>query len=189
MESLLRPVNVKFLTDNVFKLMDNDWMLITAGTKDSFNSMTASWGTLGILWNKPIAIGFIRPQRYTFEFMNASEGFTLSFFSNEFRPALNFMGSNSGRNVNKMKESNLTPVDSERGNIFFAEARLVMECKTIYTDDLKQENFKNTSFIKDIYPKKDFHRMFIGEISSCLCTDQLTIEKFRKLTGDIENSF
>lgn len=189
MEPILKPVNVKLLTDNVFKLLDNDWMLITAGQKDSFNSMTASWGALGILWNKPVAIGFIRPQRYTFEFMNKAETFTLSFFGSEHRAALNFLGSHSGREVNKMTESGLTPVLSERNNIYFSEARLVLECKTVYSDDLKSENFVNTNLVKDIYPKQDFHRMFIGEITNCLCSDKLTIEKFRKMTGADDNSF
>ena len=189
MESQLKTVNVKLLTDNVFKLLDNDWMLITAGNQESFNSMTASWGAFGILWNKPIAIGFIRPQRYTFEFMNKSESFTLSFFNNEHRPALNFLGSHSGRTVNKMTDSGLTPVFTERNNVYFEEARLVLDCKIMYTDDLKQENFISKTLVKDIYPKQDFHRMFIGEITNCLCSDKLTIEKFRKMTGADENSF
>lgn len=189
MESHLKHVNVKLLTDNVFKLLDNDWMLITAGKKHSFNSMTASWGAFGILWNKPIAIGFIRPQRHTFEFMNQQENFTLSFFTEQFRDALNFMGSHSGKVTDKMKNSGLTPVFTDDDHVYFEEARLVMECKKLYVEDLKKENFSNQNLIKEIYPRQDFHRMFIGEITKCLCTDELTITKFRKLTGEEDNDF
>ncbi len=181
MESILKPVNVKSLKDNVFKLLDNDWMLVTAGNKESFNTMTASWGTFGILWNKPIAIGFIRPHRYTFEFINKADYFTLAFFSEQYREALNYIGSHSGRTTDKIGQTGLSPLSTERGNIYYAEARLVMECKKLYSDDLKAENFMISTLVKDIYPSKDFHRFFIGEIISCLSSESLLPEKDIKL--------
>ncbi len=171
MEPILKQVNVKLLTNNIFKLLDNDWMLITAGTKDSFNTMTASWGSFGILWNKPVAIGFIRPQRYTFEFANTSDFFTLSFFNEKYRDVLNYCGHHSGKSVDKVSKTGITIASTKNGSVYFTEAKLVFECKKIYSDDLKEENFIQADLVQKIYPKKDFHRFFIGEITSCLSVD------------------
>ena len=187
MEPILKQVNVKLLTSNVFKLLDNDWMLVTAGTKDSFNTMTASWGSFGMLWNKPIAIGFIRPQRHTFEFVDTSDYFTLTFFSEKYRDALNFCGSHSGRSVDKISKTGLTVAYTKNGNVYFPEAKLVFECKKIYSDDLKQDKFVQLDLVDKIYPKKDFHRFFIGEIISCLSTDVPTKDfglSFEEMEGD-----
>ena len=131
------------LQDNIFKLIDKDWMLLTAGTEDHFNTMTASWGHLGIIWNLPIAIGYIRPQRYTYGFANEHDFYTLCFFEEKYRPVLQFCGTKSGRDHDKVKETGLTPLVTERGNVYFEEARLVLECEKIYQDDLKKENFLN----------------------------------------------
>ena len=176
MAQKLTKVNVKHLTDNVFKLLDNDWMLVTAGTMESFNTMTASWGCFGILWNKPIAICFIRPQRYTLEFVDKADVFTLSFFSDNYREALNFYGSHSGRKVDKMAHAGLTPLVSEKGSVYFSEARLVLECKKLYADSLHPDSFIKKSLITEIYPNNDFHHFFIGEISNCYSSDILIKE-------------
>jgi flavin reductase (DIM6/NTAB) family NADH-FMN oxidoreductase RutF len=189
MDSKLIQINVKSLTDNVFKLLDNDWMLITAGSHQSTNTMTASWGGFGILWNKPVAICFIRPQRYTSEFANKSEQFTLSFFTEKYKDALSYCGAHSGRNVDKIKNTGLTPVTTEHGSIFFSEARMVLECRTLYADNIKADNFIKTSLIKDIYPKGDFHRFFIGEIISCLSSDTLIKDSNFDLNGNVEEDF
>ena len=163
--TLIKP---EALTDNVFKLLDKDWMLITAGTMDHYNTMTASWGHMGIMWNLPVAIAWIRPQRYTFEFAEKYSHFTLSFFTEEYRKALQFCGSKSGRDHDKAAETGLTPVASESGNVFFQEARLVMECRKLYVDDLKAENFVVPEIASKNYPKKDFHRFYMGEITNVL---------------------
>ena len=97
------------INENVFKLLDVQWMLITAGNEDKYNTMTASWGGLGVLWNKSIATIYIRPQRYTFEFVENNSIFNLSFFDKKYKPALNFCGSKSGRDYDKAKETGLTP--------------------------------------------------------------------------------
>ena len=152
------------ITDNVFKLLDKDWMLVTAGNLEDFNTMTASWGHMGILWNLPIAIAYIRPQRYTFEFANKYADYTLSFFTESYRPALQFCGSRSGRDYDKIAETGLTPIQTERGNVIFQEARLVLECRKIYEDDLKKNNFLLPEIAKKNYPKNDFHRFYMGEI-------------------------
>lgn len=161
-------IDPKLITENVFKMIGEDWMLITAGTASAFNTMTASWGSLGVLWNLPVANCFIRPHRYTFQFAERNEYFTLSFFDEKYRDILNFCGSKSGRDYNKAKETGLIPFSTEHGNIGFEQARLVMECKKLYAGDLNQEDFVVKSLIHKNYPKKDFHRFYIGEIVGVL---------------------
>ena len=166
--SIIKPDEIN---DNVFKLLDKDWMLVTAGRLDHYNTMTASWGHMGIMWNLPVAIAWIRPQRYTFEFAEKYSDFTLSFFTEEYRKALQFCGSRSGRDHDKAAETGLTPVATEAGNVFFQEARLVMECRKIYSDDLKKEQFILPEVAQKHYKKGDFHRFYMGEIVQLLSKD------------------
>ena len=154
------------LNDNPFKLIGTDWMLITAGAPESFNTMTASWGGLGILWERKVATCFIRPTRYTFEFAERSSGFTLSFFEERHRKALTHCGTHSGRDTDKISEAGLTPV-KEGGFIYFSEARLVLACRKIYSQDIDPGRFLDPK-IGEMYPQKDYHRMYIGEIVKCL---------------------
>jgi len=161
-------ISPEAITDNVFKLLDKDWMLITAGTLDHYNTMTASWGHMGIMWNLPVSICWIRPQRYTFNFAEKYSHYTLSFFTEEYRKALQFCGSKSGRDFDKAAETGLTPVATEGGNVFFQEARLVMECRKLYSDDLKSEKFIAPDLATTHYPTKDFHRFYMGEIVHAL---------------------
>ena len=160
----LEPEMIK---ESVFKLIGSDWMLISAGTKESFNMMTASWGGFGVLWNNNICFCVIRPTRYTFEFMEKQDRFTLSFFDEEYKKKLNYCGSYSGRHVNKVKETGLTPLFTESQAVYFNEARLVIECEKIYYQDLDPANFLDES-IEENYPKKDYHRMYVGKIVRCL---------------------
>ena len=152
------------ITDNVFHLIGNDWMLITAGNLQSYNTMTASWGFMGILWNKPLAVCFIRPQRFTLEFVNKNDYYTLSFFTEEHRNILKFCGTKSGRDHDKALETGLIPVSTPQGNVTFSQARMVLECQKIYTGEIKEENFLLKELISSNYPSKDFHRFFFGEI-------------------------
>jgi flavin reductase (DIM6/NTAB) family NADH-FMN oxidoreductase RutF len=164
---IFEEINMKKLPDNIFHLLDDEWMLITAGDKNSFNTMTASWGSFGILWQKPTATIFIRPQRYTLDFVEKNDIFTLSFFTESFKPMLNYCGQHSGKNVDKVKESNLTVKVFQSGSIGFEQARMVIECKKLYSDELKPEKFVAKEIIHRVYPTNDFHRMFIGEITHC----------------------
>lgn len=157
---LIDPFEVE---DNVFRLIGMDWMLITAGNLDSFNTMTASWGGLGFLWNKKVCFCVVRPTRYTYNFMEKSDCFTLSFFDEEYRDVLNFCGTHSGRDVNKIEKTGLTLLMGSRGVPFFDEARLVIEAKKIYFQDLNPKNFLDDSIEKN-YPEKDYHRLYLGEI-------------------------
>jgi flavin reductase (DIM6/NTAB) family NADH-FMN oxidoreductase RutF len=155
------------IQDNVFKLIGSDWMLVTSGTVNSFNTMTASWGAFGELWNRKICICFIRPSRYTYQFTEKHDIFTLSFFDEAYRDVLQLCGTKSGRDVDKVKESGLTPAASPAGSVFFEEARLVMECRTMYTHDLDRSAFRDPEIEKH-YPKQDYHRMYVGHVLSCL---------------------
>jgi flavin reductase (DIM6/NTAB) family NADH-FMN oxidoreductase RutF len=167
MDTLFTNLSVESLTENFFKLINRDWMLITAGKTGNFNTMTASWGTTGILWNKPVAICFIRPHRYTFQFADRYDYFTLSFFGDQYREALDFCGTSSGRDTDKVKHTGLSPLETSNGSITFKEAILVLECRKLYSDFLKQENFLVKGIIDINYPRKDFHKFFIGEIVEC----------------------
>lgn len=159
-------ISPEAITDNTFKLIGKDWMLVTAGTGTSFNTMTAAWGGLGVLWDKKICFCVIRPTRYTYTFMEKSEDFTLSFFEERYRDALSYCGTKSGRDVNKVAQTGLTPVFNA-GAIYFSEARLVMVCRKIYTQDMVPGNFLDSKIDK-FYPQKDYHRMYVGEIRQCL---------------------
>ncbi|MBN1184414.1 MAG: flavin reductase [Bacteroidales bacterium] len=166
-----KKISVNMLRENAFKLIGSDWMLITAGNIGSFNTMTASWGTIGVLWNKNIAICYIRPHRYTFRFMEENEYYTLSFFEPAHKDKLSFCGSHSGKDTDKIKATGLKPAITEFGNITFEQARLVLECKKIYEDTINPEKFIDLEIPLDIYPQRDFHKFYIGEIMNCYIKD------------------
>ncbi len=161
-----KKIDLYQLNESVFRLLDKEWMLITAGKESSFNTMTASWGGFGILWNHPVAFIFIRPTRYTFEFSEKHEYFTLSFFEEKYRRALQYCGSHSGKDVDKMEATGLVPLETDKGNIFFEQARMVMECRKLFYEDLDPGKFIDEGLLKN-YPKMDYHRMYIGKIENC----------------------
>jgi flavin reductase (DIM6/NTAB) family NADH-FMN oxidoreductase RutF len=167
MEGLFKKVNINTLTENYFNILNNDWGLLTAGKTDNFNTMTVSWGSFGIMWNRPVIFCFVRPQRYTFEFMNKNHYFTLSFFTDEYKKALEYCGEHSGRDIDKVKKSELVPYTTDLRNIIFEQTRLAFECKKLYSENLKPEAFLDQSIIKSTYQKGDFHRMYVGEIVNC----------------------
>ncbi|HEX3027547.1 MAG TPA: flavin reductase family protein [Clostridia bacterium] len=154
------------LQGNVFDKIGNQWMLITAGDGNSFNTMTASWGGMGVLWSRPVAFAFIRPTRYTYEFVEKSDRFSLSFYDENYREALNLCGTKSGRDLDKAKATGLTPVEAEK-TVYFEQAKLVLICKKLYSDDFKQQNFIDRSVDEQMY-HGDYHRMYIGEIEKIL---------------------
>ena len=140
-----REIDPRELQDNVFRLIGSDWMLITAGDKESQNTMTASWGGLGYVWNYPVAYVVIRPQRYTYEFTEREERMTLSFFDEEWRKALSYCGTHSGREEDKFAAAGISVEFTESGTPAISQARLVIEGKKIYADMLKIEHV----FIKE----------------------------------------
>ena len=162
-----REIAPETIADNVFKLIDKDWMLITAGREDNWNTMTASWGGLGILWHRPIGVCFVRPTRYTFEFLNQAAQFTLSFFDEQYREALMLCGTKSGREVDKAKATGLKPLSDAPGVVYFEQARLVLQCRKLYWQDFDPANFVEPA-IEEEYPNKDYHRVYVGEVVRCL---------------------
>ena len=162
-----RSINPQEIFDNPFKLFGSDWGLVTAGNWDSMNTMTISWGGVGIMWNKPVAYTFIRPQRYTFEFLERDECFSICFFDESFREALSLCGSKSGRNVNKIEQTGLTPVFTEEGVPYFEQARLVLICKKMYAQFLNEESVLGGEAVLKQYDD-DYHKMYISEILEVL---------------------
>ena len=151
----------------VFNDIAKKWMLI--GTPDSengrVNAMTASWGGVGVIWNRPYAVCFIRPQRYSFDLAEKCDKIALSFLeeTENSREIYNVCGTKSGRDIDKIKETGLTPIDFD-GAVAFAEAYVVIVGKKIYTDMIKPECFLDEALINTYYPNKDFHKIYLCEI-------------------------
>ncbi|MEI3563163.1 MAG: aldo/keto reductase [Agathobacter rectalis] len=132
-----KEVKIEELSFNPFTKISKEWMLITAGDEEKHNTMTASWGGVGIMWGMNVATAYIRPQRYTKEFVDAEEMFTLSFFKEDYRKALNLCGSKSGRDCDKDKEAGLTPYYTD-GTTAYEEADLIFVCRKLYAQEMKQ---------------------------------------------------
>ena len=162
----MHVIDPKNLTDNVFQAIGSDWMLITAGTPEHWNTMTASWGGMGILWNKNVVFCVIRPGRYTFEHMEKHDNFSLSFFDESWRKALNLCGTASGRDVDKAAVTGLIPIPGKHGTMTFEQARLVFECRKLYWQDVNPDHFLDRKLMAN-YPIRDFHRMYFAEILEC----------------------
>ena len=162
----MRKLEIADLSDNFFEAFGKEWMLVTAGTPDHFNTMTASWGGIGWLWNKPVAFVFVRPERYTYEFIEQSDYMTLGFLGDENRKIHAVCGAKSGRTVDKVKETGLLPETTELGNVTFNQARLTLECRKIYEDMLKPENFVDKEPVEKWYDAAHggFHKMYVVEI-------------------------
>lgn len=158
-----KEIDIKEFQFSPFEKIGKEWMLITAGNKDSFNTMTASWGGLGVLWNKNVAFTFIRPSRYTFEFCEKEEYFTLTFFTEEHRKALSFCGTKSGRDYDKCKETGLTPVFDEKAP-YFEEASLVLVCKKLYAQDMDKTCVCDDAVHTNYGENEPMHKMYVGEI-------------------------
>ena len=163
--------NIRKFSGSPFERINSGWMLITSGTiesdKGNWNTMTASWGGLGELWGKDVAFIFVRPSRHTFGFMNSANHFTLSFFDEAHRAALNLCGEKSGRDTDKAMAAGLTPVFfGPEPVVSFKEASDIIVCRKLYTHDINPAFFLDAPFIETHYKGKDYHRMFIGEITA-----------------------
>ena len=160
----MKPCNLDTFTCNPFASFGQVTPLCTAAKPDgSFNTMTIGWGSLGVMWGKKAATVVIRPQRYTHEFMEASDLFTISFFGPQWQEAMAFCGTKSGRDVDKAKECGLTPVTLE-GGVGFAQAKLVLVCKKLYVQRMEEGCFTDPQMAQRWYPQKDYHDTYIGEI-------------------------
>lgn len=155
-----------FETENALKLIGKDWMLITVSDTDKVNAMTASWGCMGVLWGKPVAFCFIRPQRHTFGLAESADRFSLCFMEEKYRTALTLCGKLSGRDHDKLKESGLSSEEIDSVPVI-SEARMAIVCKKIYADLLKEESFIDKSLLSN-YVAKDYHKMYVLEIEKVL---------------------
>lgn len=165
----MEKMDLKTLSDNVFETIGKEWMLVTAGDSDHFNMLTASWGCLGWLWNKPVAVVFIRPERHTHALIEANDRLTLSFLGKgkEARDIYNFCGSHSGRDCDKAEAAGLTPVCTEHGAVTYAQARLTLECRKLYKDAIRAESFIDPSIAQWYGDKKGgYHDVYVVEIEN-----------------------
>ena len=169
----MKEINIKEMKFNPFKLIGNEWMLVTAGNeRTGCNTMTASWGHLGCLWgsNDPTAVIYLRPSRYTKQFVDATDRFTLCVMDKSFKKSMAYLGTVSGRDENKVEKAGLTPV-FEDDTTYFAEAKLVFVCKKLYASELKEDGFLYDSIIEKNYPLRDYHTMYVGKIEKVLVRD------------------
>ena len=156
-------INIAEQSFNPFEKIGKQWMLISAGTANSWNTMTASWGGVGVIWGKPSATCYIRHSRYTKEFVDKSEYFTLTFLKDGHRDALSLLGSESGRDMDKMHDSGLTSIFVD-GQPTFEEAELVLVCRKRCKSEIAPEDILQQEIIDNNYANRDFHTMYIGEI-------------------------
>lgn len=155
------------LNENVFELIGKKWMLITAAKEGKSNTMTASWGGLGVMWGKKVAYVVIRPQRYTKEFIDVAESFSLSFFPEKFRKELSYLGSVSGRDEDKIAKAGLSLTYQEEVP-YFEESELVLICKKLFVQEFKDESFLDKSILDTWYKAGDNHYLYIAEIIDVL---------------------
>lgn len=163
---LFKEINIESLELAPFASLKNDWALVTSGNEQSLNTMTVSWGGLGIIWQKPVSFIFIRPQRYTFEFLEKNDYYSLSFLEEGHKDILGICGSKSGRDIDKINETGLIPIfDNE--SPYFKQSKLVFICKKIHGQFIDPSCFIDKN-IHSEYKNHDYHKMFIGEITRCL---------------------
>lgn len=162
-----KEISVSEINNNPFDLIGKDWALVTVKNQDGCNTMTASWGGVGIMWNKPVAFTFIRPQRFTYGLIEKEQYFSLSFYKEKYRDVLRFCGSRSGRDYDKAKECNITPVYDEKAP-YFEEADLVLICRKLYAQDLNEQSIVAKEEVLKNYNGDDYHRMYISEIVKVL---------------------
>lgn len=146
---------------NPFEIFNNNWALVTAGNNEHFNSMTISWGSMGTIWGKDIITIYIRPERYTFEFLKENDTFTVSFYDKEYKDALNIMGTLSGRDIDKVKETNLTPISID-DSITYKQAKQTFLCKKLYMNQIDKTKLPDN--LQKYYSDKQTHYIILGEV-------------------------
>lgn len=160
---MLKKIDPLLLKENVFDLIGKQWLLLGAEKSQSMNAMTASWGGLGVLWNKHVATIYVRPQRYTKQFIDGSDTFSIMVFEESYRKDLSYMGTISGKDEDKTKHCNFH-VQHIDNTPYYEEASLVITCRKAYAQPLAPEFFIDKTLDTKNYPLKDYHTMYIGEI-------------------------
>lgn len=168
----MKEIKYELFDENVFNLIGKDWMLFVAEKDGKVNTMTASWGGLGIMWNKKVAYIFIRPQRYTKEFVDSSDKLSICVLPNSYRKELNYLGTVSGRDEDKISKANLT-INKYDEVPYFNESRLTLICKKLYAQNLEESCFVEKENADKWYPKKDYHTMYVVEIEKILENDKI----------------
>ena len=163
----MKEISHDHFNENSFNMIGKDWLLITAEKDGRVNTMTASWGGLGIMWNKKVAYIFIRPHRYTKEFVDSADRLSISVLPNSYRKELGYLGRVSGRDEDKISNANLT-VKQYEDVPYFDEARLTLICKKLYAQALKEECFIDKGIIDQWYPERDYHIMYVVEVEKIL---------------------
>jgi flavin reductase (DIM6/NTAB) family NADH-FMN oxidoreductase RutF len=171
----MKEISFSELSFNPMTMIAKEWMLVTAGNETrGYNTMTASWGHLGSIWGHggglPTAVIYLRPQRYTKEFVDREELFTISVFPEEYKKDLGYLGRVSGRDEDKVAATGLTPV-FEEDCTYFRQAKLVLVCRKLYQSTLQEDGFIDKSILSEHYPTRDLHDMYIGQIIKVLVAD------------------
>lgn len=171
----MKEITAEELNINPVMEISDGWMLLTAGTEaDGYNTMTCSWGHIGSIWGhgrgSATAVCYVRPQRYTKEFVDREPLYTLCFFPEGYKKQLSYLGSHSGRDEDKVANAGLTPVFGD-GFTYFAEAKLVLVCRKLYRAPLVEEGFLDKTILDKHYPNRDLHDMYIGEIVNILAAE------------------
>ena len=165
--------DIKEYNKNFFDEINNKWAILVSGNRNiGINGMTVSWGSIGVLWNKPMFIVYVRKSRYTYDFCEKSDSFTLSFLGDKYKKEKALFGSKSGRNLDKFKETNLHPTyDPDFDGYYVAEASYVFKCKKIHSMDIEYDNLPD-DIKKKSYPDRDIHKMYIAEIKQYLVNEE-----------------
>ena len=151
--------------EDVIDLISKQWMLVTAGTRESYNTMTANWGGIGYLWHRNVAFVFVRPERYTHDFIEREDILTLSFYPEEYREALTICGTKSGRDIDKVAATGLIPEELPSGTMTFSQARLTLQCRKLFKTEMKESDFIDRSIVERWYGDANgFHTVYIVEI-------------------------
>lgn len=166
MQTEFHEISAKEWQGNPFTMIGSQWMLVTAGKPDAYNTMTASWGGVGVLWGKDVTFTFIRPTRYTYEFMEREELYSLSFFEESYRKQLNLCGTKSGRDTDKAKECGFE-VTFDFGAPVFRQASAALICRKLYAQNIDPALFVDDSLDRKWY-QNDYHKLYIGSIETVL---------------------
>lgn len=162
-EEIFQEISYHTFSGPMIEMMGHECVLLTAGNASAYNTMTVGWGGFGYTWQRPVAWVFVRPQRYTYGFMEQNERFTISYFGTTQQEALSICGTLSGRDTDKVLKSGLSTIVTPGALISFRESLMIFECRKLYFDDLKPENMLDKSILRN-YPSSDFHRVYTAQI-------------------------
>ncbi|MCD8013819.1 MAG: flavin reductase [Lachnospiraceae bacterium] len=165
---MFQEIKTADLKENAFDLIGKQWLLVTAGKPDgSCNTMTASWGGLGVMWGKDVAFLVIRPQRYTKEFIDSSDTLSISVLPDGYKKQYGYLGSVSGRDEDKIAKVGLSVI-RDGDTPYFEEARIAMICRKLFAQPYDPDCILDKTVDKNWYPEKDYHTLYICEIEKVL---------------------